>query len=74
MLLAVLRARPGGGDLASRMQDPALALYPVNALRNLVVDQARTNWVLPLDADFVPSAGLCGTPRRRATAPLPSTE
>eukprot|EP00736_Rhodelphis_marinus_P009526 Rmarinus@m.1654 len=30
-------------------------VYPVNALRNLGVDLARTRWVFPLDIDFLPS-------------------
>jgi hypothetical protein len=33
--------------------------YPVNAFRNMVVDQATTtNWVFPIDIDFVPSHTL----------------
>ena len=35
-----------------------MSLYPINTLRNLVVDLARTNWVFPLDMDFVPSVTL----------------
>mmetsp|Transcript_11300 Transcript_11300/g.21520 ORF Transcript_11300/g.21520 Transcript_11300/m.21520 type:complete len:336 (-) Transcript_11300:161-1168(-) len=33
-------------------------LYPINALRNLALDQARTEMVFLLDVDFVPSEGL----------------
>ena len=33
-------------------------LYPINALRNLALEQATTELVLLLDVDFVPSAGL----------------
>jgi len=40
------------------MVDPMLTLYPINALRNVVVDQARTNWVFPVDVDFIPSKQL----------------
>ncbi len=32
--------------------------FPINALRNIAADFARSNWVLPLDVDLVPSAGL----------------
>lgn len=32
--------------------------YPINAMRNVAVDQAATNWVLVLDMDMVPSEGL----------------
>jgi hypothetical protein len=41
-----------------KMGDPKLTLYPINTLRNLVIDQAQTNWVFPLDVDFIPSATL----------------
>jgi len=36
----------------------ARGLYPINALRNLALSQARTELVFLLDVDFVPSAGL----------------
>ena len=32
--------------------------YPVNTLRNVAIDKCRSNWMLLMDADFVPSAGL----------------
>eukprot|EP00035_Acanthoeca_spectabilis_P039688 m.64228 g.64228 ORF g.64228 m.64228 type:complete len:462 (-) comp9706_c0_seq1:3263-4648(-) len=32
--------------------------FPVNTLRNLAMDLAKTNWVFPLDADFVPTTTL----------------
>ena len=32
--------------------------YPINTMRNVAVDQAATNWVLPLDMDLVPSETL----------------
>jgi hypothetical protein len=43
---------------SKKMRDPKLTLYPINALRNMVVDQARTNWIFPLDVDFIPSKTL----------------
>lgn len=46
--------------------DLALHLYPINALRNLAVDSAPTNWVLPVDIDFVPSTTLYSTLREYA--------
>lgn len=33
-------------------------LTPINALRNMAVDHAQTDWLLYIDADFVPSATL----------------
>jgi hypothetical protein len=33
-------------------------LYPVNTLRNVAIDNCRTNWMLLVDADFVPNTGL----------------
>eukprot|EP00047_Mylnosiga_fluctuans_P006969 m.250317 g.250317 ORF g.250317 m.250317 type:complete len:582 (-) comp16639_c0_seq1:396-2141(-) len=33
-------------------------LLPINTLRNIGVDHALTNYVFPLDIDFVPSVGL----------------
>ena len=33
-------------------------LYPVNTLRNVAIDNCRTNWMLLVDADFVPNMGL----------------
>jgi len=38
--------------------DPYDALYPINALRNAALGYARTERVLVLDVDFVPSSGL----------------
>lgn len=35
-----------------------LGLYPVNAMRNIAMDESLSNWVFPLDMDFVPSASL----------------
>lgn len=37
---------------------PYEQLYPINALRNLAIDASSTPLVLPVDADFVFSAGL----------------
>ena len=33
-------------------------LYPVNTLRDVAIDNCRTNWMLLVDADFVPNVGL----------------
>eukprot|EP00039_Didymoeca_costata_P030938 m.32282 g.32282 ORF g.32282 m.32282 type:complete len:521 (+) comp8394_c0_seq2:357-1919(+) len=43
---------------SKKMEDPKLTLYPINAIRNFVVDEAKTNWVFPLDIDFIPSETL----------------
>ena len=40
----------GGGELAR--------LYPINAMRNAALGLAGSELVLPLDVDFLPSAGL----------------
>jgi len=45
----------------------ARKLYPINALRNLAVSQARTELVFLLDVDFVPSAGLLRDLTRQST-------
>jgi hypothetical protein len=42
---------------ASGGQNP-VTLYPINTLRNVAVDLAVTNWVFPVDLDFLPSATL----------------
>lgn len=34
-----------------------LGLYPVNTLRNVAMENARTSHVFTLDADFVPNMG-----------------
>lgn len=51
---------PEGVDYISKMmrQESKLGLYPVNAMRNLALDQAQTNWVFPVDMDFIPCATL----------------
>ena len=43
---------------AMRGSGKTLTLYPINTLRNLVVDLSETNWVLPVDVDFVVSETL----------------
>eukprot|EP00729_Bicosta_minor_P013502 gene13502-1257_t len=50
---------PAGKDYISKMmrEGSPLGLYPVNAMRNLALDQSQTNWVFPVDMDFIP----CGT-------------
>ena len=35
-----------------------LGFYPINAMRNFVMDRAETNWVFPLDMDFIPNPQL----------------
>lgn len=39
-------------------------LLPINTLRNIGVDQAKTNYVFPLDIDFIPSKRLYDKLRR----------
>lgn len=50
-----LTADPADAPLASI---PYEQLYPINALRNLALQQATTPVVLPADADFIFSPGL----------------
>ena len=49
---------PAQDAYSQKMVDPKLTLYPINSLRNMVADQARTNWVFPADVDFIPSKHL----------------
>jgi hypothetical protein len=49
-------ARKALGD--EKAESSKLTLYPVNSLRNAAADRATTNWVFPLDMDFVPSRSL----------------
>jgi hypothetical protein len=42
-------------------EDPALGLYPFNALRNRALTMAATDLVLLLDVDFLPSSDLPGS-------------
>ena len=51
---------PTGVDYISKMmrEGSNLGLYPVNAMRNLALDQSQTNWVFPVDMDFIPSGTL----------------
>ena len=39
------------------MHHPYDLLFPINALRNLAISQCRTDLVMSIDADFVPSYG-----------------
>lgn len=56
--IVTLEHYPGIDAYSRNLEDPTMTLYPVNTLRNVVVDEAPTNWVFPLDIDFVPSATL----------------
>lgn len=56
--VAVLEHYPGVDAYSRNIEDPTMTLYPVNTLRNIAADEAPTNWVFPLDIDFVPSATL----------------
>eukprot|EP00045_Choanoeca_perplexa_P006581 m.56577 g.56577 ORF g.56577 m.56577 type:complete len:542 (+) comp13691_c0_seq1:108-1733(+) len=44
--------------LAFPASKAAAQVYPINALRNLALSQVASDWILYLDADFVPSSGL----------------
>jgi hypothetical protein len=56
--IVMLEHYPGIDSYSRNLEDATMTLYPVNTLRNVVVDEAPTNWVFPLDIDFVPSATL----------------
>jgi hypothetical protein len=45
-------------EVASRSFGIPLTLYPINTLRNVGVDTAKTNWIFPIDLDFLPSSTL----------------
>ena len=49
-------ARNGGGR--SDSLKTWHSLYPINALRNVALRGAKTDWVFLLDIDFIPSAAL----------------
>jgi len=49
---------PSSGSAGTGSSIPYEQLYPINALRNLALQQATTPLVLPVDADFVFSEGL----------------
>jgi hypothetical protein len=49
---------PGVHLFAKSAEFHHTSLYPINMLRNLVVDHAPTNWVFPVDMDFIPSSGV----------------
>ena len=59
-IIVVVLQRPVGQDFISAQMKTMgqLGLYPVNAMRNRALDEARTNWVFPNDMDFIPSAQL----------------
>ena len=59
-IMVMFLERAVGDDFISAQMKTMgqLGLYPVNAMRNLALDEARTNWVFPLDMDFIPSARL----------------
>jgi hypothetical protein len=58
LVILVVLTPPKKAFLGHGKAHSSLWLYPVNMLRNLCADLATTNWILPLDADFVPSLGL----------------
>ena len=45
-------------DLHLVEADLAKALFPINALRNLAIDMARTNYVFLVEADMLVPAGV----------------
>jgi len=57
-LSLLYRKEPGSEVPAAGSAEADALLYPVNALRNLALKQARTELIFLLDADFVPSANL----------------
>jgi hypothetical protein len=49
----------GNDYISLRMRTGSkLGLYPVNAIRNLALDEAQSNWVFPADMDFIPGKTL----------------
>ena len=57
-MIFMIEHHPNMDTYSRQITDPMLALYPVNTLRNVVMDSAPTNWVFTLDIDFKPSATL----------------
>ena len=57
-MVFMIEHHPNIDTYSRQITDPMLALYPVNTLRNVVMDSAPTNWVFTLDIDFKPSATL----------------
>lgn len=61
-VMAVQLRNPHGQDWFDKYMGKSdaslLNMYPINALRNLVADEAMTAWIFPLDIDFLPSPTL----------------
>jgi glycosyltransferase-like protein LARGE len=73
---AAAEAAPGGCaldlelvmEVAHSWEDPAVGLYPFNAVRNRALMLVRSELVLLLDVDFLPSASLPAHYRARPRA------
>ena len=48
----------GRKDIVVHLVERTHRLYPVNWLRNLVIQNASTEYILVVDADFIPSTNL----------------
>lgn len=58
VIVFVINPRLPPDYYSAKMHGNPIALFPVNSIRNVLIDVAPTNWVFPLDMDFVPSMTL----------------
>lgn len=59
-------AAPQTWHLALHVAELRNTRYPINVLRNMAMDAATSEWILPLDVDFLPSPNLKVDPCSRS--------